>query len=551
MIQAKSLLLSGLFLLSIPNIIYTATVCPATEVKIPFITPSTKDPIEQLMLKWSPVAYLASDEPYMPLSFEEYISHPQTTLNFWPNHKNENVIQGAREIIKKGPLQVSDLWCLGNYPLPNGMTNEQAQDLCNKSGLAPRFIHHYHGPDTNALYLEAPECLNKGSNPDTTYINRFDPTISYKAKTNGVIKTPLYVYYSETENGLAYLQYWFFYGYNGTYSIHIPYAGLLSYISLYEAGAHPADAEHITLEFYKNDQNYTLKRVFFSAHGSGESKWRNATDPDLEFERLVGEDNNKPATHPVVLLAKNGHGCYPPPAGTWLRLCGEANDVTSKGQRWEPLIVRLEKPTSPTFNPSTMGMAAYMGDFGNDGVSSFITKKAGYPEHEDPGISKEDSQRIFCEDKGTLYNVFCTNAYRINSCYIPTNYQAVIPNGHVFDNNLLPPPFIKVHKDSELIFRKKSEGALSYNQKNDAPVETQELQVKTLNITCVPASSATIQDNGDEWVIKFDKKVLMTLVFTEEAGPLLDGLSEEEKIKTEQEHLNTTTTSVKVEVAVV
>ncbi len=492
--------------------------CLPKLVYVNFITPLTQDPIEQLILAHVPVAWLHADELYKPLSFEEYITDKDTKIIYWPNHKKKNPNKNEKVILKEGNLSYLDLWCLGNYPLPEHLSEENAELLCNTTQLQKKFLHTFNGSHSNDLYLEGSSCIEHGTHKETVFAHLNDLDLIVKNKNNTIYKTPIYAFYSEEENGLAYIQYCFFYGYNGTYGVHIPYAGLLSYINIYKAGAHPIDLEHLTLEFEKSDGNYSLRRLGFDAHGSGEMKWRNVDDKELQFEHFKEEDLTKPATHPVVFIAKNGHGVYPPPAGTWLRICGQANDICAKGERWEPLVTRLEVPVSPHFNPETMGISAFQGDLGNDGVGGFIDKAfIGKARYEDSGMSKSDSLKTFCPERSSLYNSYCLLKTRPYSCFIPKSYQALIGTHHVFDKNVLPPEFIRVKKDSVLIFNKKSTRKLTYTQKNDAPVKPQQLQVKNLALTQFPLNAAFIEETDTQWMVTFNKTGLMQLIFFEDS----------------------------------
>lgn len=112
-------------------------------------------------------------------------------------------------------------------------------------------------------------------------------------------------------NDKLYITYVFFYAKNGEYSI----------LGLSNAGQHPADIEHITVEL--NSDGSQLLRVLYSAHAPKDARWVKAENVPTEDGKIV------------VYSAVNGHGLYPS-EGTVFRLFGLTNDYTEKGTKWEP-----------------------------------------------------------------------------------------------------------------------------------------------------------------------------------------------------------------------
>jgi hypothetical protein len=146
-------------------------------------------------------------------------------------------------------------------------------------------------------------------------------------------RVPCYALVRE-QGDFLYVTYLFIFIYNGEYNI----------LGLAEAGGHPGDIEHITVEVRKSDGG--LSRVFFSAHGTKDGRWV----PASQLEYLNGKI--------VCYVALNGHGLYPH-EGTVLRLAGVGNDQLDKGFLWEPRALEFFSRSNPSFNPDTMGFFVY------------------------------------------------------------------------------------------------------------------------------------------------------------------------------------------------
>ena len=152
---------------------------------------------------------------------------------------------------------------------------------------------------------------------------------------------PCYTLFRYSQNNKMYITYIFLYGYNGEYPI----------LNLVNAGFHPADIEHITVELSNNGQ--TLDRVMYGAHGTTDGRWIKAKDVQTEDGKIV------------AFAALNGHGLYPED-GFAFRIGGLANDYLGKGLKWEPSPIRIYLPDDPNFNPATMGWVAFNGRFGGE-----------------------------------------------------------------------------------------------------------------------------------------------------------------------------------------
>jgi hypothetical protein len=152
------------------------------------------------------------------------------------------------------------------------------------------------------------------------------------------------------QNDKTYINYIFLFPYNGEYSI----------LGLTNAGYHPADIEHITVELDSSDN---LSRVFYSAHGVKDGRWVKAGDLEMENGKIV------------AYMALHGHGLYPS-EGTVFRIYGLANDYLDKGSKWEPKANLIFQKTDPNFDINTMGWTAFYGRLGGSqrkGDTSGIT----------------------------------------------------------------------------------------------------------------------------------------------------------------------------------
>jgi hypothetical protein len=154
----------------------------------------------------------------------------------------------------------------------------------------------------------------------------------YKGQTP-LSSVPCYALVRET-NDYIYISYIFLFAYNGEYSI----------LGLAEAGMHPGDIEHITVEVDKRTD--ALHRVYFSAHGTKDGRWVPANEVEIDNDRIVAYN------------ALNGHGLYPH-VGTVFRLGGVANDYLDKGFLWEPRAKEFFLNGHPNFDVNTMGFFAY------------------------------------------------------------------------------------------------------------------------------------------------------------------------------------------------
>ncbi len=290
------------------------------------------------------------NEKYYPCAVEDYFLDSKTQLIY-------ELEDGKREVV-----------------IPQGeITMEKIYE--NRTKYSGR--KYFFAADGNTIY---------GSNP-----KRF-------SDDNGNLTTPIYVNWSLQDEKI-YIVYVFAYAFNGAYPIAAPVVD----IRMFQDGAHEFDLEHIVLEL--DAKSKTLERIFFATHTSREGVWLSADHKDIVYEG---------STHPVVHVARNGHGSYPR-AGTHVRIFGFANDITSrtyKSHRWTPQIVLIYPETDDRFDKKTMGWAYHSGVYGGgvDPYKRFIganAKGKGQPYEsvqfcknpEDPRDRSQWLKYRFCVEK--------------------------------------------------------------------------------------------------------------------------------------------------------
>lgn len=164
---------------------------------------------------------------------------------------------------------------------------------------------------------------------------------------------PIYSNIIRKENK-TYINYNTFFSYNHDYLI----------MGFAYIGHHYADIEHITVELV-NDK---ISRIYFAQHSYGE--WKNTTEFETEGDR------------PICYIAKGSHATYPY-AGTYVRICGFANDYTEKGFRWDAPIQMLYEPSHSKYDSKTMGFLEYHGYWGWGHVAGISDKLYWkYPEQQ-------------------------------------------------------------------------------------------------------------------------------------------------------------------------
>jgi hypothetical protein len=314
-----------------------------------------KDPLTMLIKKHAPVVYLHRGENAMPMSGKDYFEHHRTQITHQWNH--DDILK-----FKRGSKTIL-------IPAEE-VTSEKIYNLSKT---------HKPAPDDN-IFAEIHPCITAGANPLDNTDNQ------------GNLTTTAYVKTGIAANKKLYISYIFFYGFNWPYQAKLPFTPIA--IAPGEVlNAHECDIEHIVEEFEKTNGEWALSRIFYSTHGSEEGMWLDANNPEKNYRSIpvIFEEG----THPVVYSAKGGHGCYPE-EGTYVRIFGQANDITQKSIRWTPRWVRLFAPTDEEFNPKEQGWTQLPGDSGRRGVTSLGYKKWF---RDDPAAELNDGNpdnRHFC-----------------------------------------------------------------------------------------------------------------------------------------------------------
>ena len=188
---------------------------------------------------------------------------------------------------------------------------------------------------------------------------------SGNAPGKGLETTPAYAMVQEfpSRPNHIYLTYIYFYTYNGHYNI----LG-----GLFKAGAHPSDIEHFTVELDRT--TLTPTRYYYGAHGNTDGSWIPAKDIPTERVNSVARDgSNKVTARPIAYAAYHGHGLYSTKGHVW-RIYGFANDLTGKGARWDPPLIRIYPEDDDRFDPGTMGWAYYGGNWEPTGINGVVRK---------------------------------------------------------------------------------------------------------------------------------------------------------------------------------
>lgn len=328
----------------------------------PSIHDNQTDWINRVIAKYSPIGYLHENERAYPMSAQNYFSHPETQVVYQKDHTSR----------KPGPKKV----------------------LIEKGKTNPASIYELSltTPKDKDIYVDIADCVKSGDNPE------------HNKDVDGNLITPAYVKAKQIGDKL-YLTYVFFYGYNYPYQLKLP----IFRIPLPPGqilNAHECDVEHVVQEFTIDENNsVTLNRMFFSTHGSAEGIWLDAQDATKNYNNIRISFEG---THPVVFIAKGGHGSYPR-EGTYVRIFGFANDRTQKDIRWTPKWVRLYEPEEPEFDPDIHGWVTLPGEYGKRGVSSLALKKW----FTDPTSEFNDGNpknTHFCPHPKTLEHDICVRA---------------------------------------------------------------------------------------------------------------------------------------------
>jgi hypothetical protein len=234
---------------------------------------------DYLMKKYAPVVYLHPDDEFQPGGVDWYLGRVELEYD------------GAT-ILELGTVSVSNL-----------ISQEKNGEYSGKGTEVTKFRLVHADDGERDLLITFKDWTKTG----------------YSAYGKGArIGSPCYVHVSPVQGypEFVYIQYWFFYPYNGDLTITSPDLGI-------GAGHHEGDWEHITVLVKLRDSGETVEEVYYSAH-KNEGKW---LVPSLHELWFIDE------THPVVYSALHSHASYPYPEvihRTW------ADDRTSdNGPVWD------------------------------------------------------------------------------------------------------------------------------------------------------------------------------------------------------------------------
>ena len=443
---------------------------PANPLKIPSINPESKDSIDQAILNYAPIVYLAKkpgkiygydDEQYFPMTFEYYLAQPQTRVLY--GHKKREVV------LDKGQVTMQALASIDYEKYPDPVKN---------------------------LFMESNSCTDAGDNPQTKYITPENKTFtSWEKDSKGkpVIRTPYYAIFT-SQGGHDYIQYIFVYGYNGDYPI-VP--------GLPGVGSHKMDVEHLMLQFEGGSITKgtpKLTRISFPAHGAGEAKWLNADNPDLTYED----------GHLVAYSAYHGHGLYPE-KGTYVRICGFGTETTDAGKKWQPhAVIRVEYPGRAGFDNKKMGIFAFLGDLGPTGVAG-LPKKGwfGFPNKEDGGINYKAN---FCP-KGKSCNTLMQS---INTCKAPESMLVSYEGTNVFSSKTLPTKEVKVKVGT--IFHIFKNSNVTTKVSRSGAKQEKEQKINDFISSMKLDGNAQISEDDDKFTITFTTPGKVHLTFSNETN---------------------------------
>lgn len=213
------------------------------------------DPLNQIILKNSPIVYLHKNEKALPMSGKDYFEHHNTQIVHQENRNSKN--PGVKTIL-----------------IPAGHVTSAAIYELNQR----------HPDNDDNIFAEIDPCITAGQNPEE------------RTDHEGNLTTTAYVKTGYGSNGKLYISYIFFYGFNFPYQIHLP----LLRIPLPPGeilNAHECDIEHIVEEFESINGEPVLSRIFYSTHGSEEGMWLNVQNPENNPEGITVKFEG---THPVV-----------------------------------------------------------------------------------------------------------------------------------------------------------------------------------------------------------------------------------------------------------
>ncbi|MCX5921878.1 MAG: Vps62-related protein, partial [Candidatus Dependentiae bacterium] len=250
--------------------------------------------LASIIQHYAPIVWLQSGEDYFPMNASAYFTAPSTSIK----NASDNQVK-----IPAGQVTFATMFDL--------------------------FTQYFDTKKPFDLYFDIAACTRRGADPK-----------------QGDLTTNVYVVTSEQKDKI-YLQYIYFYGYNGPYDLGPYQKGVVNL-----QGGHDPDIEHITIELDKNSKQPT--RIFYGSTDTQDGNWLAWNDNTIE----------KSGTHPVAYAARYNHRFYPK-MGTYVRMFGMANDITNQGTKWMPNnLVRLYPVADKRFDKNTMGWLYFPGIYG-------------------------------------------------------------------------------------------------------------------------------------------------------------------------------------------
>lgn len=288
-------------------------------------------PNSQLIQKQTPIAnqnaFMNANPNSRLLTYEE----EKALLDKWAPrlyfHPDEKYFPASMEwIVANG--KIMEMNASGNYQVAvERPTNNDMFAYGQKYGFSTF---------SDKVYLEIPSSIYSGQFPKEMLEQGAVSTYSYIRKG--------------LNNDTLRLTYIFTFPYNGEYPI----------LWLQDAGQHDYDLEHITVEI--NRVTGDLIRVYYGSHGPADGLWAMADQVPRDVDGKI-----------IGYIALDGHGVYPKVGGAF-RLYGLSNDITGKGQVWNPRVQMIFPKDDPRFNINTMGWTVFPGRIGLHGTTSLSDK---------------------------------------------------------------------------------------------------------------------------------------------------------------------------------
>ncbi len=178
------------------------------------------------------------------------------------------------------------------------------------------------------------------------YLNFTDPEWKLKLRGNPLDVTTYAKILPQSDGSFQFI-YFYIYSHVEPYHLFGIYPPLNKY-------AHQGDIKFVTV-FVNND--YSLRGVYFGAHGRMGGQWRDKKD--IRFD----------GTHPIAYPSQGDHSNYSE-SGLHPRIYGLVFDICQHSIYCKPNLVRVYDINDSNFNVSKMGFLYFPGDMSVDGVDA-------------------------------------------------------------------------------------------------------------------------------------------------------------------------------------